>query len=146
MLLNLNSKFIQFLPCYFMVKSNSAAKNSISKPLTNTFFITSTIPKTTTKASSCSTENPDMKDVTIDCRGFVPRSDLHKAFADALSFPDHYGNNLDALHDCLTAISENTHITFLHFPFLPFSSAGLLRVLRDSENENPNLEISFVTS
>ena len=42
-----------------------------------------------------------MKDITIDCQGFVPRSDLHKAFAEALSFPDHYGNNLDALHDCL---------------------------------------------
>ena len=39
-----------------------------------------------------------MKEVTLDCRGFVPRSELHKAFAGALSFPDHYGNNLDALH------------------------------------------------
>ena len=42
-----------------------------------------------------------MKEVTLDCRGFVPRSEVHKVFADALSFPDHYGNNLDALHDCL---------------------------------------------
>ena len=47
-----------------------------------------------------------MKNITIDCRGFVPRSDLHKAFADALAFPDHYGNNLDALHDCLTDIKS----------------------------------------
>ena len=51
-----------------------------------------------------------MKEITIDCRGFVPRSDLHKAFADALSFPDHYGNNLDALHDCLTEISGKVRL------------------------------------
>jgi len=56
-----------------------------------------------------------MKEITIDCRGFVPRSDLHKAFADALSFPDHYGNNLDALHDCLTEIGEETRIRLLHW-------------------------------
>ena len=45
-----------------------------------------------------------MKEITLDCRGFCPRSALHRAFAEALSFPDHYGNNLDALHDCLTDI------------------------------------------
>ena len=56
-----------------------------------------------------------MKNITIDCRGFVPRSDLHKAFADALAFPDHYGNNLDALHDCLTDISEDTRIHLVNW-------------------------------
>ena len=42
-----------------------------------------------------------MKEITIDCRGCVPRSELHKALADALSFPDWYGRNLSALHDML---------------------------------------------
>ena len=51
-----------------------------------------------------------MKEVSLDCRGFVPRSELHKAFAGALSFPDHYGNNLDALHDCLTEISGKVRL------------------------------------
>ena len=51
-----------------------------------------------------------MKEITIDCRGFVPRSDLHRAFADALDFPDHYGNNLDALYDCLTEISGKVRL------------------------------------
>ena len=37
------------------------------------------------KPSNCCTENLKMKQITIDCRGFVPRSDLHKAFADALA-------------------------------------------------------------
>ncbi len=56
-----------------------------------------------------------MKEITIDCRGFVSRSDFHKAFADALSFPDHYGNNLDALHDCLTEIGGETRLRLLHW-------------------------------
>ena len=52
----------------------------------------------------------NMRQITIDCRGFVPRSDLHDAFARALSFPDWYGNNLDALYDCLTEISGKVRL------------------------------------
>jgi len=88
-----------------------------------------------------------MKEVTLDCRSFVPRSALHKAFAEALSFPDHYGNNLDALHDCLTAISEETRLTLLYWEAaeetLGRYAAALKRVLTDSEIENPRLQISF---
>ena len=43
-----------------------------------------------------------MKVITMDCRGCVPRSNLHRVFADALAFPDYYGNNLNALYDCLS--------------------------------------------
>ena len=87
-----------------------------------------------------------MKNVTINCTGITSISEMHVIFSRELSFPGWYGRNLDALHDCLTALSEETRITFLHFSALPFPSAGLLRVLRDSENENSNLEIVFVTN
>ena len=30
---------------------------------------------------------------------------MHRALADLLDFPDYYGNNLDALNDCLTDFS-----------------------------------------
>ena len=43
--------------------------------------------------------------VTIDCTRIHTKEDLHRIFAEALSFPDWYGNNLDALHDCLTSLS-----------------------------------------
>ena len=89
-----------------------------------------------------------MKEVTLDCRGFVPRSELHRAFAEALSFPDHYGNNLDALHDCLTALSEETRLILLHWDAAEESlgryAAALKRVLDDSQQENPNLNIQFL--
>lgn len=88
-----------------------------------------------------------MKQATLDCRGFVPRSELHRAFSEALSFPDHYGNNLDALHDCLTAISEETQLTLLYWDTAETSlgryAAALKRVLMDSEQENPKLHILF---
>ncbi len=87
-----------------------------------------------------------MKEITIYCTGISSMADLHDVLARELCFPEWYGKNLDALHDCLTAISRDTRITFLHFAALPFPSAGLLRVLGDSENENPHLEISFVTN
>ena len=87
-----------------------------------------------------------MKEIVINCANIATREELHEVLARELNFPDWYGRNLDALHDCLTDLWEETRITFLHFPSLPFPSAGLLNVLRDSEEENPNLEISLVTN
>ena len=88
-----------------------------------------------------------MKEITIDCRGFVPRSDLHKAFADALSFPDHYGNNLDALHDCLTDISEDTRLHLLNWTDaekkLGSYARTAKRAILEAAIENKNLAVTF---
>lgn len=88
-----------------------------------------------------------MKEVTLDCRGFLPRSELHKAFASALSFPDHYGNNLDALHDCLTSLPHQIRLVLLHWDAaeegLGQYAQALKQVLEDSEKENPRLHIFF---
>lgn len=87
-----------------------------------------------------------MKEILIHCAEIGTMAEMHEILARELHFPSWYGKNLDALHDCLTAICEETKLTFLHFPALPFPSAGLLRVLRDSENQNEKLEISLVTN
>lgn len=88
-----------------------------------------------------------MKDITIDCRGFVPRSDLHKAFADALAFPDHYGNNLDALHDCLTDISEDTRIRLVNWADAEANLGNYARAAKrailEAAIENKNLAVLF---
>ena len=88
-----------------------------------------------------------MKDITIDCRGIVPRSDLHKAFAEALSFPDHYGNNLDALHDCLTDISEPTRIRLLHWDAaeenLGSYARSTKRAILEAAIQNTSLAVTF---
>lgn len=87
-----------------------------------------------------------MKDIIIHCDKIATLRELHELLARELNFPGWYGHNLDALHDCLTALREETKLTFLHFSALPFPTAGLLRVLRDSEGKNPNLEISLLTN
>lgn len=88
-----------------------------------------------------------MRDITIDCQGFVPRSDLHKAFADALSFPEHYGNNLDALHDCLTDISEPTRIRLLHWDVaeerLGSYARSTKRAILEAAVQNKQLAVLF---
>ena len=88
-----------------------------------------------------------MKEITIDCRGFVPRSDLHRAFAHALAFPDHYGNTLDALHDCLTDISEETRIRLANWNAAEESlgnyARSAKRAILDAAIENKNLAVIF---
>ena len=37
----------------------------------------------------------------------------HAYLKENLGFPDYYGHNLDALHDCLTEISQETEICLL---------------------------------
>ena len=51
-----------------------------------------------------------MKDTVIDCSRIHTKEDLHRIFREALCFPDWYGNNLDALHDCLTEISGTVRL------------------------------------
>lgn len=51
-----------------------------------------------------------MMNITIDCSAIESRQDLHRIFAEALSFPSCYGSNLDALHDMLTSLSGTVRL------------------------------------
>ncbi len=84
-----------------------------------------------------------MNQITIDCLKIETPRQLHELLAQALSFPDRYGGNLDALHDCLTALPDETLLIFQDFTALPPVSRGFLRVLWDSAEENPNLHVQF---
>ena len=79
-----------------------------------------------------------MKTITIDCASAENSRALHRLFADALNAPDWYGHNLDALHDLLTGICEETNLTLLN---LGDFAKGFRRVLQDSQEENPRLTI-----
>lgn len=48
-----------------------------------------------------------MKTITLCGTEISDMADVHRFFAEKLDFPDWYGNNLDALHDCLTDIRED---------------------------------------
>lgn len=83
-----------------------------------------------------------MKQVSIDCTG-LGKEDLHRALAESLNFPQWYGNNLDALYDQLTAITCETLLVLYQFDTMGAFRTGFRRVLKDAEQENPNLHIAL---
>lgn len=80
-----------------------------------------------------------MKPVTLDCSACQTPADLHTALARSLHFPDWYGNNLDALFDCLTECAITLQLT--GWALLPDWSAGFAQVFEDAQLENPELSI-----
>lgn len=73
------------------------------------------------------------------------RAALHALLAGALPLPAWYGCNLDALHDCLTELSEPTELVLRGGEALDASlgsyASAFRRVLRDSAAENPDLTV-----
>lgn len=73
---------------------------------------------------------------------FLKGCDLtHERLADAFGFPAYYGRNLDALHDCLCDIAEDTAILVADVDGGDPAARRILAVLRDSAEENPHLEL-----
>ena len=61
-----------------------------------------------------------MRQIEIDGNAIFTSPDLHKALAEALSFPEYYGNNLDALYDCLTEIDQDTLLILNNWHHIEF--------------------------
>ena len=85
-----------------------------------------------------------MKEFYIDCTG-LGKEDLHRALAECLDFPQWYGNNLDALYDELTEISQETLVILCNFNAAEPSCKGFKRVMKDAENENAAFHVVFDT-
>jgi hypothetical protein len=47
--------------------------------------------------------------VALDAAGWKTDADLHRDVAAALRFPDYYGNNLDALNDCMRDVVDQEY-------------------------------------
>lgn len=73
------------------------------------------------------------------------RADALGAIAAALSFPDHFGGNLDALHDCLRDLPGPTVLLWDAWSGLartdPDGFARLVRVLDGRGPDDPALEV-----
>ena len=81
----------------------------------------------------------------LDCQYMTDREQLHHYLKETLSLPEYYGNNLDALFDCLTELGPTT-IQFSNLDrLIPLGDygEGLLSTFRDAALENPNLDILF---
>lgn len=88
-----------------------------------------------------------MNHVIIDGAAVTSMADIHAMLAQRLDFPEWYGSNLDALHDCLTELNEETGIYILHGDALAAALGpaygGLRRVLAHAAGENPYLQVQF---
>jgi len=76
--------------------------------------------------------------VTLDFKNIKNKSDLHKYLKKQLELPEYYGNNLDALHDCIDNTGESLSIKILNFDSLKKNVGEyadvLLHVFEDAED------------
>ena len=86
-----------------------------------------------------------MRIAVLDGEAISTREELHDALTRELALPAWYGRNLDALHDCLTELGEETLLRVTHRAALEEKLGptvrGLWRVLKDAEAENPWLQV-----
>lgn len=75
-------------------------------------------------------------------------ADIHRILKETLGFPEYYGENLDALYDCLTDLREDTAVGFCQRKDDSDAAVYLRkaqRVFLDAEEENPHLAVFFLS-
>ena len=78
--------------------------------------------------------------IILDACSMVSRSTAHPYLKEKLNFPDYYGNNLDALYDCLTDLGP-TEVYFANKDKGSDFFAKIVRVFKDAHKDNPQLVI-----
>jgi len=83
--------------------------------------------------------------LSLNAKQMTTREEAHAHLKARLRLPDWYGNNLDALNDCLGEINEPTRIIVRYAPLLSKISEGygekILNTLHKATEENPNLQL-----
>ena len=93
----------------------------------------------------------EVYEVPIDERDLLNISIVHDYLRVTLGFPEHYGKNLAALHDCLGDISEPTRLYVMRDATMSGGDAyaeqmdRLCMVLLRAARENPALSVSINT-
>lgn len=84
--------------------------------------------------------------VIIDGRNIKDKQALHAYLKEQCSFPDYYGNNLDALYDVLTDRSEPLEIKVEHAEELKEILCGygeaFIETLQDAAAENERITVT----
>ena len=88
-----------------------------------------------------------MKQAVLDGRRIDSMEQVHAIMKSSLSFPDYYGNNLDALNDCLTDISEITNIIIVRksklLKNLGTKGEDLIDLLEHISQEHSNVHVQY---
>ena len=91
--------------------------------------------------------------LTVDLSDIKTVEELHAALKEAFEFPDYYGGNLEALHDCLTDLaagateSDPVTVTFAGYKkakrALGSDFHNFRNVLNDVAEEYPNFIVEW---
>ena len=87
-----------------------------------------------------------MKTIRLDVTNIFTVRALHVYLAYRLNLPDYYGRNLDALHDVLGEITDQTRIVLSGQPASAEMAAylpRLVRVFSDAAQENRKLRLEM---
>ena len=81
-----------------------------------------------------------MKQIILDGNVLADAAKVHDYLMEMLDFPEYYGKNLDALHDCLTDLEDvEIMITAPEEDGAIFQR--ILRVFKSAENENASIKL-----
>ena len=80
--------------------------------------------------------------VILDAGRMENRDETFLYLREQFQFPEYFGNNLDALYDCLTALPE-TELLLTHVPEAADGFERVCRVLCAAGRENPALKITI---
>ena len=81
-----------------------------------------------------------MNNITLKLDKFSKKEELHSYLKKKMKFPDYYGENLDALFDCLTDISTDTAVDIKYDADNELQRA-VLAVFSDAVAANTHLAI-----
>lgn len=84
-----------------------------------------------------------MKQVILDGNILADATQVHDYLKEMLEFPEYYGKNLDALHDCLTDL-ENVEITITSPDENGAIFQRILRVFKAADRENETLFLNIL--
>ena len=88
-----------------------------------------------------------MRKIYLNGKAMRDRESMHDHLRRRLKLPDYYGNNLDALYDCLTENGEETELIVRNTEALrtAMGSYGtkFLSVLAAATGANPRIHVIF---
>ena len=84
-----------------------------------------------------------MKQIILDGNILADAAQAHDYLKEMLEFPEYYGKNLDALHDCLTDL-EDVEITITSPDEDGAIFQRMLRVFKAADRENETLYLNIL--
>lgn len=84
-----------------------------------------------------------MKQITLDGNALIDAAGVHDYLKEMLALPEYYGKNLDALHDCLTELSD-VEITITAPAEDGAIFQKILRIFKIADRENESIQVHFL--